>query len=399
MTVRVHLIGIGDDGLLGLHPDARKALENADIIIGGARHLDFIVQTQAEKWHWPSPFDALLKQVRKAHGKHIAVLVTGDPLWYSAGEQFVDAFGVDNLCIYPHVGAFQLAAARMGWSIQNTITLSLHGRSANAIIKYLAPNQRILALSNGTETLKALIDILHKQGFGDSVIHAVSHLGGINESRVQIPMAQWHGEIPQLSTLAIEVVHDGKSPIYSRTTVLPDDAFVHDGKMTKQIIRAASLARLRPQSGQMLWDIGAGCGSIGIEWLRQTDHASAIGVEPHAERRAMAVQNAQNLGTTELRLIDGYAMDVLADLPTPDAVFIGGGLCEDLAHICYGALRPQGRFVANAVTLESEAILLKLHETLGGVLERIQIAHANSIGNLHAWRPVMPITQFSVIKT
>ena len=244
-----------------------------------------------------------------------------------------------------------------------------------------------------------MLDILAQNGYRNSRVSVLSHLGGADEARSCFTPGDAVGDVAGLSSFAIECVPDYKAVPMARGHVLSDESFIHDGQLTKQSVRAVTLAHLAPQDGQLLWDIGCGCGSIAIEWLRNCDYGSAIGIEPNADRRAKAAQNAQNLGVPELQLVDASAPDGLVDLPQPDAIFIGGGLSEALAQYCFDRLGPMGRLVSNAVTLQSEVVLHALYTRLGGNLERIEIAKASAIGTMEAWRPSMPITQWSIVKS
>ncbi len=204
--------------------------------------------------------------------------------------------------------------------------------------------------------------------------------------------------MPAFHVLAVEVLADDTATLIPRGPGLPDDAFAHDGKMTKQEVRAATLAKLWPRRNALLWDIGSGCGSVAIEWMRAVRDAEAIGLEPNAKRRALAEENALKLGAPRLKLIDAKAhLRGLADLPTPDAIFIGGGLSPAVIAASIAALPRHGRLVANAVTLESEAILIAAHAEHGGELTRIAISRAEPVGPFRGWRPLMTVTQWSLV--
>jgi precorrin-6Y C5,15-methyltransferase (decarboxylating) len=394
----LHVVGIGEDGIAGLSPAARAVLESAEVIVGGDRHHRLSDRVSAQRIAWPSPFDAVIHLLEAHRGRRIVVLATGDPLWFSVGARIVRALGEDAVTFHPQLSAFQLAAARLGWSMADVETLTVHGRPVEQMIPFIQPGARLLILTTGADTPGRIAGFLTDRGYGDSRMIVLSAMGGADEARTEAVARSWSGEVPAFNTLAVECVAGPGAEVLSRVPGLADDAFAHDGKITKQEVRALTLARLMPMRGALLWDIGAGCGSIGIEWMRAAPDARAIGLEPQADRRALAAANAARLGTPRFELRDAAAPDGLAGLPAPDAVFIGGGLSQAVADGALAALRPFGRLVANAVTLESEAVLLALHARLGGDLTRIAVARAAPVGGLTGWRPLMPVTQWALVK-
>lgn len=391
------LVGIGEDGLLA--PGGKDALGQADIVFGGVRHLDLAGDIQAEKRTWPSPFASVFGELKSLAGKRVAVLATGDPMWFGIGSSLLKHFSAGEMSVLPSLSAFQLAAARMGWPLQETECLSVHGRTVDLLRASLYPGARILALTSNAKAPQEIADLLADEGFGRSNMTVLEHLGGQKERRVEGTAESWSADVADFHTLALEVTADPGLRFRARTPGLPDDAFRHDGKMTKQDIRAVTLAELRPYPGALLWDVGAGCGSVAIEWLRAANRTRAIGLEPHPERRQMAAENAVALGVPHLELKDAPAPEGLDGLQQPDAIFIGGGLTADgLIEACLAALRPGGRLVANAVTLESEAVLLGAYQSLGGSLKKISVHRASAVGGLTGWRPLMPVTQWSLTK-
>lgn len=394
----LHIVGIGEDGLPGLSPAARALVESAEVILGGDRHHALAPHITAERIAWPSPFDAMIDTIRGLRGRRAVVLVTGDPLWFSVGARIARAIPPDEIVFHPALSAFQLAAARMGWSLADAETLTVHGRPVEQMIPWIAPGARLLILTTGADTPARIAAILAERGFGPSRMTVLSAMGGPHETRFDGVAESWTATVPDFNTLAVECIAGPDARILPRTPGLPDEAFAHDGTMTKQEVRAITLARLMPFRGAMLWDIGCGCGSVAVEWMRAAPDARAIGIEPRADRRALAAANALTLGAPALRLIEGTAPDALAGLPTPDAVFIGGGLSEATFAAAWDALKPRGRLVANAVTLESESLLLSLHARHGGDLTRIAVARAEPVGGLTGWRPAMPVTQWSLTK-
>lgn len=395
----LHIVGIGEDGMDGLSLIARHVVENADIIVGGDRHHSLSAKVDAERIAWPSPFDAMIDKLHSLKGQRVVVLVTGDPLWYSVGARIAREINPAEIVFYPQLSAFQWSAARMGWSLADCATLTVHGRANSQLIPHIAPRARLLVLTKDSTTPAALASILTERGFGESRIVALCALGGEKESRVEGVAQFWDAEVPDFHTLAIECIASHGAVWNPCIGGLPDNAFVHDGQLTKRDIRAATLAKLAPFPDAILWDIGAGCGSVGIEWMRSARSAQAVAIEPNETRRTMIVRNCVQLGTEKLKLIAGRAPDALNGLPQPDAVFIGGGLTGDgVFEAAWDALRPGGRLVANAVTLESESRLAHLHKTYGGDLVRICVQHAEPVGPYRGWRASMPVTQWCVVK-
>lgn len=382
--------------MAGLAPSTRAVVEAAEVIIGGDRHHS-LVDVGAERIAWPSPFDALVDRLLTLRGRRVVVLATGDPLWYSVGARIGRAIPSDQIIYHPQLSAFQLAAARMGWSLPDVETLTVHGRAVEQILPFIQPGARLLVLTTGAETPAQIAGILRDRGYGGSAMTVLAAMGGAREARFDGVARDWDHAVPAFNTLAVDCVAGPDAVVLPRIG-LPDDVFAHDGTMTKQEIRAVTLAKLMPMRGAVLWDIGSGCGSVSVEWMRAAPEALAIGIEPRADRRDLAMQNAVALGVPKLRVESGQAPDALQGLPAPDAVFIGGGLSEAVLDVAWAALRPLGRMVANAVTLESEAILLRRFAAEGGELTRIATSRAAPVGRLTGWRPAMPVTQWSRLK-
>ncbi|MBO6852924.1 MAG: precorrin-6y C5,15-methyltransferase (decarboxylating) subunit CbiE [Marivivens sp.] len=394
----LHIIGIGEDGLEGLSPATRAVLEAAEIIIGGDRHHTLSASITAERLSWPSPFNALIEQLESFRGRRVAVLATGDPLWFSVGARIGRAIDPSQIVYHPQLSAFQLAAARMGWSLPDVETLTVHGRPVEQMIAFIQPDQRLLVLTTGAQTPAQIAKFLSERGYGRSRMTVLAAMGGADEARFDGIAESWAHVVPEFNTLAVECIADPDAALLPRIPGLDDALFQSDGTMTKQEVRAVTVAKLMPMRGALLWDIGCGCGSVAIEWMRAAHYARAIGIEPRADRRTMAAANALALGAPKLELIEGTAPDCLADLPAPDAIFIGGGMSDETFNAAWSALRPLGRLVANAVTLESEAQLLALHKTHGGMLTKIAVNRAEPVGRLTGWRPLMPVTQWSLVK-
>ena len=391
------LIGIGEDGALS--SAAQHLLAKADVIYGGARHFELIGPVSGEQRTWPSPFSSVYDHLKALVGKQVAILATGDPQWFGIGSALAQHFPTSAMQVLPSLSAFQLAASRLGWAVQDVDCISLHGRPVETLKSVLYPSARILALTSNRETPARVADILTDAGYGPSRMTVLEHMGGKAERVLEGTAEAWREDVADFHTLAIELKPLAGSRFLSQTPGLPDDAFHHDGKMTKREIRAVTLAALGPHPGATLWDIGAGCGSVGIEWLRASPRGKAIGFEPHDERRARADLNALELGVPQFDVRNASAPDGLDGLPTPDAIFIGGGLTTNgLVQTCHKALRSGGRLVANAVTLEGEAVIQKAWQEFGGELTRLSVQRASAVGGLTGWRPLMPVTQWSYLK-
>jgi precorrin-6Y C5,15-methyltransferase (decarboxylating) len=333
------------------------------------------------------------------------VLATGDPLCYGVGTTLLRRFAPEECLILPAPSAFSLACARLGWPLDRVETLTLHGRPLELILARLYPGARILALSEGAATPAQVAELLVGHGLGDARLVVLEHMGGPRERRLEATAGAWtEPEVAAFNTLAVEIPADARMPAASRLAGLPDAAFLGDGQMTKREVRAATLAALAPWPGALLWDVGAGCGSIAIEWLRSDPRCRAVAVEHKPRRVGLIAGNAAALGVPTLGIVEGRAPAALEGLDLegrerPDAVFLGGGLdTEGLFEACWAALKPGGRLVANVVTLEGEARLLALREAHGGELSRIQVARAEPIGPFHGWRPLMPVTQWAATK-
>jgi precorrin-6Y C5,15-methyltransferase (decarboxylating) len=398
----LHVIGIGADGLDGLSADQRRRVAEAEFLVGGARHLAMASGfSPAEQLTWEIPLERTVTRIRDARGRRVVVLATGDPMWFGIGVTLARAFAPGDYVISPSLSAFTLAASRLGWPLADTVCLTVHGRPIELILRHLLPDARLLILSENGETPAEVAALITTHGYGASLVTVLAELGGAEESRWDGAAADWSwASLPDLNTIAIICQPDrDASPRWSGVPGLPDRAFTHDGQLTKQPIRAATLAALAPLPGELLWDIGAGSGAIAIEWLRAARGTRAIAIERSTERGAMIRTNAASLGTPDLKVVQGSAPDALSDLPAPDAVFIGGGVTiEGVFEAAWAALKPGGRLVANVVTLEGEALLLARHGQLGGSLTRFSISRAEPVGPHQAWRPLMPVTQLLLEK-
>ena len=399
MSGWLNIVGVGEDGLDGMSPAARALIDTAEILVGGERHLAMIpADHPAERLRWGKPFDDSFAAIEAHAGKRVTVLTTGDPMYYGAGavlsRRMKDAIAV----VIPAPSAFSLAASRMRWPLQDVACLTVHGRAAEALYPHIYPGARLLILSNDGNTPAQIAGMLAAQGYGDSIVVALEHMDGPREARHEAQAKDWgDGPVADLNTVAVECLAAPGARVLSRVAGLPDDAFEHDGQMTKREVRAATLAALAPLPGQLLWDVGAGCGSVAIEWMRAGGRA--IGIENNPDRMAMAARNAALLGVPELALIAGKAPAALDGLDAPDAVFIGGGIGTDgLFEACWLALKPGGKLVANTVTIEGEATLAKRHREHGGEMARLGISRLSPVGRLHGWKPLMQVTQWQAVK-
>lgn len=395
------LVGIGEDGLEGLTPAARSLIADAEVLVGGARHLAKIpdeMTPRAERLTWPTPLTALIETIVGLRGRRVCVLATGDPLCYGAGVTLARHVPRDETLILPTLSAFSLACARLGWPLAETETLTLHGRPLELLHPFVQPHARLLILAQDSTTPGQVARLLVDRGYGESRMVALAHMGGPQEWHLEGTAGDWpETPVPDFHTLAVACRAAPGAPLRPRVPGLPDEAFVHDGQMTKREVRAITLAKLGPTPGARLWDVGAGCGSISVEWMRAAARAPAWAIEPKAERRQAIAANASALGTPRLKVVAGRAPEALADLPAPDAVFVGGGLSTPgLAEACLAALAPGGRLVANAVTLEGEAKLAALHAEHGGELVRLAVSRAEAVGPYRGWRTAMPVSQWSL---
>ena len=400
MTAWLTVVGMGEDGLDGLTPAARAIVESAELLAGSERLLALVPESSAERLPWPSPFDAMAARLEEWRGRRAVVLATGDPLNYGVGRKLLQHVSIDDIRFLPHVSAFSLAAARLGWSLPDVETLSLHGRSAAAIETAIAPDAKILALTAGEDTVREVARRLVARGYGDSTLTVLEHMGGPAERRASFPAnAVPDASIADLATLAIACRAGPGAPLLARIPGLPDDAFRHDGQITKREVRAITLAALAPYANALLWDVGAGSGSVAIEWMRAARNARAIAFERHAGRLALIAENAIDLGTPSLDIVAGDFLDTHAGRPPPDAVFLGGGVSDPrLFEAAWAPLKPGGHFVTNAVTLDGEARLGALNAAYGGELVRIEVAYAEPVGEHMTMRPRLGVTQWRAVK-
>ena len=397
-TKWLSIVGIGEDGLQGLSAIARYLIDRAEVIVGGDRHLAMLPSNdQRPRITWTSPISASVAEIIQRRGQSVCVLASGDPMCYGIGVTLTRQIPITEITIIPAPSAFSLACARLGWSLTEVETISLCGRPSSLIQSYIYPRARLLILSANQDTPATVAKILTQRGYGDSKITVLERMGGTQERILQGTAATWSvTDIAPLNAIAVDCVADPGVVSLPRIPGLPDNAYHHDGQLTKHEVRAITLATLAPTPGELLWDVGAGCGSISIEWMRNHQQCRAIAIEQNSTRLSYIADNAAALGVPNLEIIAGKAPNALKDLPQPDAIFIGGGVTADgLFDICWSALKPGGRLVANVVTIEGEQTLFKWYEQVGGNFTRIAIQRAEPIGKFLGWRAMAPVTQWN----
>jgi precorrin-6Y C5,15-methyltransferase (decarboxylating) len=395
------IVGIGEDGVDGLSPAARGLIAQASLVVGGRRHLALVAGVvRGEVLAWPSPPQAAFPAILARRGAPVCVVASGDPFFYGIGSLLVREVPAEEIVCLPGASSFSLAASRLGWAVQDCVLVTLHGRALERIVPCLQPYARILALSWDGTTPGRLAELLVRHRFGDTRITVCEAMGGKRE-RLRRTTAEGFGldGIDPLNVVALELTAASRARVVPLAPGLPDAWFEHDGQLTKQDVRAVTLAALAPRRGEMLWDIGAGSGSVGIEWMLADAANRTVAIERDAVRVGRIVRNASALGVPELRVVQGVAPGALAGLPRPDAVFVGGGATRaGVIDAAWDALRGGGRMVVNGITLETQVELVRRFKAVGGSLKTIQIAHADPVGGFNAMRPAMAVTQWSVVK-
>ncbi|OWV73987.1 precorrin-6Y methyltransferase [Rhizobium sp. R339] len=391
------IIGIGEDGPAGLGEEAKRLIASAPAVFGGARHHALAASLiTGEKLSWQSPFERSIDAILERRGTPVVVLASGDPFLYGVGATLSRHLAAEEIYTIPAPSAFSLAASRLGWPLQDVATVSLHGRPLDLIRPHLHPGRRIIALTSDEKGPGELAALLAAAGFGQSRLTVLEALGGDRERLRHTTAADFDlAEVDPLNVCALHVAAGEGARILPFAAGLEDALFDHDGQITKREIRAVTLSALAPRHGELLWDVGAGSGSIGIEWMLADPSLKAIAIEQSPARAARIARNASAFGVPHLAVVEGSAPDALLGLPEPDAIFLGGGGSEpDVIDGAVAALKRGGRLVANAVTLEMEAVLLSEHTKRGGSLTRIDIARAEPLGGMSGWRPAMPVTQW-----
>jgi precorrin-6Y C5,15-methyltransferase (decarboxylating) len=393
------IVGIGEDGIEGLTPIARSLIQGAEIVFGGHRHLALAAPLiRGTSRSWRSPFEGAIEDVLAHRGRDVCVLASGDPFVYGVGSVLLQHIDPRETVAVPAPSTFSLAASRLGWALPETVQLSLHGRSLDLVRPHLQPGARVLALTSDGEGPAVLARLLADTGFGRSRLTVLEALGGARERIRSTTAAAFDlGEIDPLNAVALEIEASPGARVLARAAGLPDALFEHDGQITKREIRAMTLAALSPRRGELLWDVGAGAGSVAIEWMLADPSMRAVAIEARSDRAGRIRRNAAAFGVPGLEVVEGAAPAAFEGLARPDAVFVGGGATVVL-DTAVRALRAGGRLVVNAVTLETEALLLQRRATLGGELTRIAIARLEPMGGRQGWRPALPITQWVWIK-
>ncbi|EGE43120.1 bifunctional cobalt-precorrin-7 (C(5))-methyltransferase/cobalt-precorrin-6B (C(15))-methyltransferase [Streptomyces sp. SID4928] len=398
----VSVVGIGADGWPGLSGTARGALREAEVLIGGARQLDLLPpECAGVRVAWPSPLRPAVPRLLAEHReRRVAVLASGDPMFYGIGRALAQELGPQGLRVLPHPSSVAYACARLGWPVEDTEVVTLVGRPAARLAASLYEGRRLLVLSADASTPATVAALLTDRGFGPSGLRVLEQLGAADEACADGLAESWeHPPGDRLNVIAIDCRASADALRLGAVPGLPDEAYEHDGQLTKRHVRAATLGTLAPAPGELLWDVGGGSGSIAVEWLRAHPSCRAVSVERDLVRAERITRNAERLGVPALKVVTGPAPAALAGLAAPDAVFIGGGLtAPGLLDACWAALRPGGRLVANTVTLESEALLAEWHKAHGGELVRLAVAHAVPVGGFTGWRQAMPVTQWSAVK-
>ncbi|MER7606258.1 precorrin-6y C5,15-methyltransferase (decarboxylating) subunit CbiE [Nocardioides sp. NPDC127503] len=392
------VVGIGAGGWDEIPVRHQQLIRESAVLLGGKRHLDLVPDVPGQRREpWPSPLrEGLPALLASLPGdSSVVALASGDPLVSGIGTTLIELLGPANVRIEPAVSSVALARARMGWAAESCVVVSLVGRDVSLIARELAPGRRILALSSDASTPASVANLLVTTGFGASMMTVLGDLGAETESVRTATASEWGGESSLLNIVAIECVG---TPLLGWAAGLPDDVFENDGQLTKRDLRASALARLAPTPGAHLWDVGAGAGSVGIEWMRAHPSCTTTAVEASPERAARIARNAARLGVPGLAVVQGRAPDALRDLPAPDAIFIGGGATRPgVLDTCLAALRPGGRLVVHGVTLETEQLLATAYQQHAGELTRISVETSAPIGTFTGWTPARAVTQWSFV--
>lgn len=397
----VTVVGIGADGWRGLAQAAQEELRASDVVLGSSRQLELLPDLPAEPVSWPSPMLPALRSLLDEHaGRAVCVLASGDPMFFGVGSTIVRLLGAEHVRVFPQASSLSLACARMGWALDRVEVVSLVGRPVQQLHAVLQPDRQLLVLSADGSTPAATAELLTARGYGGSRMTALERLGSEEEHHLTGTAQDWqHSTADSLNIVAVEARADTGAALLPRTPGLPDEAYEHDGQLTKREVRAITLAHLAPAPGQLLWDVGSGAASIAVEWMRTHPSCRAVAFEKREDRADRSERNAAELGVPALEVVRGSAPGVLADRERPSAVFVGGGVtAPGVVETCWRELLPGGRLVVNAVTVESEAVLASWHERLGGELLRTQVSRGAPVGGFTGWRAMMPVTTWKVTK-
>jgi precorrin-6Y C5,15-methyltransferase (decarboxylating) len=389
----IEVVGIGAGGWESLGPAEQRLLSSADLVIGGPRQLGLLPAVSGQRREvWPTDLRAALPELVSGHAEDsTVVLASGDPLLAGVGSTLVELFGASAVRVHPVVSSVALARARMGWAAETTEIIRLRGDDVDQVRRWLFPGQRLIILSRDSRSPAEVADLLSQAGHPGSTLTVLGNLGGANETRRTDPT-----DAPDLNVVCVEVA--GPAPWATLAAGRIDEAYEHDGQLTKRDVRASALAHLMPRPGELLWDVGAGAGSIGIEWSLSHPRCRAVAIERDHDRVKRIAANATQLGVPGLVVVHGTAPAALHDLPRPDAVFVGGGATAEVLDTCWSALAPAGRLVVHAVTMETEMIITERWQRWGGELTRIAVEHLERLGAYHGWKPTRPVVQWSVSK-
>ena len=395
----VDVIGIGADGTDGLTPEVRARLDAAEVIVGGDRHLGFVGAHDATKIPWRRPLEATFDELEPHIDQKVVVLASGDPLDHGVARRLIERYGHDRVAVHPHPSAFALACARLGWSRDQVVCLSLHGRPLARLKRELVPGRRLLLLTDAKSSACAIAAALRETGWGPSRMWRLSRLGAHDEILAEGVAAEWTDPtLTELDTVAVACVPDRAQPPITGFA-LPDDAFHHDGQLSKAQARMHALFALNPLPGQHLWDVGAGAGGVAVTWMRAAGEGQVTAIETDFDRAALLQKNVDRLGTPEVQVCIADAPDVYDELDDPDVVFVGGG-CHDPAVIdgAWARLPAGGRLVAQAVTCEGQAVLGAAADRFGGTLTRFHRETKAPLGEKSTWRPSLPVLQLEATK-
>ena len=389
------VIGVAESGVASLPGELRERLAGMDLIVAAPRFHDGLpdgLPDGPEVIDWPSPFSNIFNVLSDNSGKSVALLTTGDPMWYGAGASLVRELGPDGCEVVPAVSGLQLAAARLGWPMAGCRVISVHGRPVSRLVSALHPRARILVISQDGGSPMAVAELLAAHGYGAARMHVLAHLGGSDETQIDEAANGWTQErVPDFHIIGIECPDAGPVPL---GLAAPDSSFDNDGKLTKRDARSSALAKLAPFPCAVLWDVGSGSGAVAIDFLRNAPGGVAYAIDRNQTQLDRGSANAERHGVPGFKPISGNAAEQIANLPRPDAVFIGGGMSEQVISVAQAALRPGGCLVAHAVTIESESVIIAAWQRAGGDLVRLSVQHADPVGGFHGWRPLMPVTQW-----
>lgn len=394
------VIGVGAQGIDSLADTVRDEIYAADIVVGSERLLSHFSDLSCKTHTWTSPISDMITNIETWRHQRVVVLATGDPMHYGIGVTLKQNFPANETRVIPSPSVFSLAAAKLGWPLQDVVTLSAHGRPVNGLTSYLQPGANLLILTGGEQTVRDIAEWLIEHKFSESRVVVLECLGGSAE-KITETSAAYIGKqsYSDLNVVAIQCKLDPGCIHRPAIPGMADDCFESDGLLTRREIRCITIASLMPAPGQLLWDVGAGSGSVAIEWMRCGQNMNSIAFEYNSQRIERIRRNAEKLGAPRIKIVPGLLPGTLENQPSPDAVFQGGAIfSEEIFSHCWEKLKPGGHFVANAVTLEGEAALIRRHDKYGGELLRLEISHSDQLGSWRSYRPQRPVTQWRIRK-